>query len=689
MRLGIDIGGTFTDFVLFDETTEKFYTFKTLSTPHDPAEAVLNHLSLINQQVSNPLFSESLPKTFPSPGPYPQSPARLSIVHGSTVATNALLERKGAVTALVATQGFRDVLEIGRQSRPDLYDLFSRRPAPLVPAPLRFEVTERINHRGEVVQPLAWQTVADLLAPLQKAGVTAVAVSFLFSFLQPDHEKMVADYLRQAGLFVSVSSEILPEFREYERTSTTVVNAYVSPVVDRYLARLERESGIPGWQIMQSNGGSISVGQARREAVRCVLSGPAGGVVGARYVAQTAGFDQLLTFDMGGTSTDVSLCLGDIQVTTEAEIGGLPIRIPVIDIHTVGSGGGSIAYIDAGGALRVGPESAGAAPGPVAYGQGGQQPTVTDANLVLGRLVADLFLGGQMSLDEAAAWSALDQLAQAAGVESRAGLAPAQAAALGVIQVVNAHMERALRVISVQRGHDPREFTLVSFGGAGGLHAVDLARSLNIPRVLVPPNAATLSAFGMLAADVIKDYVCTVMRTGSTPYQELVELITPLVRAGRKDLAAEGIPDSGIVVERWLDMRYQGQSYELRVPLTATFMADFHAVHNHTYGHSEPAAPVEVVNLRVRAVGRLPRPALPQHPLGPPAATTALFDRRPVVLAGEVAEVSLYEGQALQPEHKLEGPALVIHPDTTVFVGSGDKLEVDPYRNLIITVQQF
>jgi N-methylhydantoinase A len=682
MRIGIDIGGTFTDFVLFDETTGTFYTQKTLSTPYDPAEAVLSQLSVISNQRSVQSESSLINNDPPPSTLHPRSSA-LSIVHGSTVATNALLERKGAVTALITTEGFRDVLEIGRQNRPDLYDLFSRRPPALVPPELRFEVAERVNYRGQIIQPLDPAALEPLIEELRAAGVTSVAVSLLFSFLDPEHEKVIATRLRRAGFFVSPSHEVLPEFREYERTSTTVVNAYVSPVMDRYLGRLEQESGAADFRVMQSNGGSISAGQARREAVRCVLSGPAGGVVGARYVAEAAGFSHLLTFDMGGTSTDVALCPDNVQVTTEAEIGGLPIRIPIIDIHTVGSGGGSIAYVDAGGALRVGPQSAGADPGPVCYGRGGRQPAVTDANLILGRLAADHFLGGQMALDLSAAEAALAQLAQEANLPLKPGLTPAQTAALGVIAIVNAHMERALRVISVQRGYDPRDFTLVSFGGAGGLHAADLARSLGIPRVLIPPNAATLSAFGMLAADVVKDYAQTVMRPGDTSYAELETLMTPLVEHGLTDIMAEGVPPEQIDLEPLLDIRYRGQSYELTMPFTSTFTTDFHTTHARAYGHSEPTVPVEVVNVRLRATGHLPRPPLTPLPVQAQLTPTP-FEFRQVILADGRAETPFYEGTVLQPGHHITGPAIIVHPDTTVFLGTGDKLQVDSYRNLVV-----
>jgi len=663
MRIGIDIGGTFTDFVVFDESDGTFQTFKVLSTPHDPAQAVLQGLSNLQSPISN-----------------------LHLVHGSTVATNALLERKGACTAFITTRGFRDILAIGRQTRSDIYDFFADRPEPLVPDERRLEVTERVDHQGRVLTPLNEAELPGLIARLRELNVESVAVCLLFSFLHPAHEQRIAQALREAGFFVSPSSEILPEFREYERASTTVINAYVSPVMDRYLGRLEEQLQAADFRIMQSNGGSIRTAQARREAVRSILSGPAGGVVGARYVAQAAGFERVITFDMGGTSTDVSLCDGDIRVTTEAEIGGLPIRIPVIDIHTVGSGGGSIAYVDAGGALRVGPQSAGADPGPVCYGRGGTQPTVTDANLVLGRLAADYFLGGRMALDVQAAEAALADLARRAKLTPRPGLTPAQTAALGVIQVVNAHMERALRVISVERGHDPQDFTLVSFGGAGGLHAADLARALGVPRVLVPPGASTLSAFGMLTADVIKDYVQTVMLPGTTPFEELEQRLQPLVEQGRRDLQAEGIAPERISLHRELDMRYAGQAYELTVPLTRDFVAAFHALHQRSYGHSAPEAPVEIVNLRLRAVGSVPRPSLPHAPPGPADPSEALIDRRPVVLADGVADVPFYHGERLRPGHLLTGPAVIVQKDTTVFLGVGERAGVDGYYNLIIDV---
>jgi N-methylhydantoinase A len=674
MRIGIDIGGTFTDFVLFDPASGSLQTFKRLSTPHDPAEAVLaglgDWLSVIGDQSS--LTAHRSPLT--------------EIVHGSTVATNALLERKGARTAFIATAGFRDLLAIGRQNRSHLYDFFTDRPEPLVPAEMRLEVAERVDRHGNVLTPLDPVRLAPLIDRLRQASVESVAVCLLFSFANPSHERRVGDALRQAGLLASLSSEILPEFREYERASTTAINAYVSPVLDRYIGRLAEQLQGVDFRIMQSNGGSISAAQARREAVRSILSGPAGGAVGAFHVAQAAGFERVLTFDMGGTSTDVALCDGGIRVTSEGEIGGLPVRIPIIDIHTVGAGGGSIAAVDLGGALRVGPQSAGADPGPACYGRGGDLPTVTDANLVLGRLPADRFLGGEMALDAAAAEAALTRLAAAAQLVPAPDLSPAQTAALGVVQIANAHMERALRVISVERGHDPADFALLSFGGAGGLHACDLARALGVRTVIVPPGASTLSAFGMLVADVVKDYVQTVMLAGSVGYEELEELAAALAQRGLADVAAEGVPADRITLYPQLDVRYRGQAYELTIPLTPDFATAFHAEHQRVYSHSQPAAALEIVNLRLRAVGAVPRPVLPAAEPGDPDPNAAFLGQRPAVLATGLSEVPLYDGAVLHPGHTIAGPAVVVYKDTTVFLSTGDRAVMDRHFNLVVAV---
>ncbi len=682
MRIGIDIGGTFTDFVLFDPASGRLQTFKRLSTPHDPADAVLAGLALLSETWS---VSREQPVDHASRFTVHATPLT-EIVHGSTVATNALLERKGARTAFVATAGFRDLLAIGRQNRSQLYDFFADRPEPLAPDELRFEVAERVDRRGQALQPLDQAELPRLADHLRRAGVEAVAVCLLFSFANPAHEQQIGAALAAAGLHHSLSSDILPEFREYERASTTVINAYVSPVLDRYLGRLAEQLQRVDFRIMQSNGGSISAAQARREAVRSILSGPAGGAVGAFHVAEAAGFPRVLTFDMGGTSTDVALCDGGIQVTSEGEIGGLPVRIPIIDIHTVGAGGGSIALVDVGAALRVGPQSAGADPGPACYGRGGVLPTVTDANLALGRLPADYFLGGQMALDAAASEAALARLAEAAQLAPAPGLSLSQTAALGVVQIANAHMERALRVISVERGHDPADFALLSFGGAGGLHACDLARALDVRTVIVPPGASTLSAFGMLVADVVKDYVQTVMMSGPVAFEELEELGGALAQRGLAEVAAEGVPVERITLYPQLDLRYRGQAYELTVPLTPDFAAAFHAEHQRVYSHSQPAAPLEIVNLRLRAVGAVPRPALPAAEPGDPDPSAALLGQRLVVLSTGPAEVPLYDGAALRPGHAMTGPAIVVYKDTTVFLSAGDRAAVDRHFNLVVAV---
>ena len=683
LRIGIDIGGTFTDFVVFNPSTGRLETFKLLSTPHDPSQAVLFGLTRIASHLNQSLDATQAAQ----------------IIHGSTVATNALLERKGARSALVTTRGFADVLQIGRQNRPELYDFSADPPEPLVPHELRFEVDERVASNGEVLQALDPDQVEALIPKLHAAKIESIAVCLLFSFLHPDHESAIAASLRRTGFLVSCSSEVLPEYREYERASTTAVNAYVSPILDGYLSRLEAgfPSGTP-LRVMQSNGGVISIEEARRNGVRCILSGPAGGVVGAQYVGMlsiskpaSTNFDQeiqgldaeaasirLITFDMGGTSTDVSLIDGAPQITTESLVGGCPIRIPILDIHTIGAGGGSIAVLDPGGALRVGPQSAGADPGPACYGRG-DLPTVTDANLVLGRLSPEHFLGGEMPLDVERSQSVLARLGAGMGLNS-------QQAALGVIEVANAHMERALRVISVERGHDPRRFTLLSFGGAGGLHAADLARQLGIGSVLVPPLASTLSAFGMLAADVVKDYTQTVMLPGDTPSTEIANKLAPLAKRGLQEVLAEGIPQDKVRLERQLDVRYHGQSYELTLPFSENVPTDFHALHRKTYGYDRLEAPLDIVNLRLRAIGRVEPPTLAAAQPGETDPAPALIEHRPVIFPTGALRLPLYRGERLNAGNQIPGPALVVRADTTVLIGPNDHAHVDPYGNLLIKI---
>jgi len=681
--IGIDIGGTFTDFVIQDIESGKITTSKVLSTPSDPSDAVMMGLGMLLENYVNQ-----------DSGDFPG----ISITHGSTVATNALLERKGARTALVTTLGFRDVLEIGRQNRPDLYDLTIKPRETIIPRSWRFEIDERIDYQGEVLKEIDHAALVDLVSRISNEPIESVAVCLLFSFLYPHHEQQIARELRKSGLHVSLSSEVLPEYREYERTSTTVLNAYVTPIIDGYLSSLESslsDLGTPLYlRIMQSNGGIISVQEARQNGVRCIVSGPAGGVVGASHIGQAALVDypinnqgtqdtylKMITFDMGGTSTDVSLIDQVPSVTTESTVGGFPIGIPMLDIHTIGAGGGSIARVDIGGALRVGPESAGAAPGPACYALGDSSydlPTVTDANVVLGRLPVDHFLGGEMKLSEERAFTVMENL----GTEL--GLSAVQAAQ-GVIDVINAHMERALRLVTIERGHDPEEFTLLSFGGAGGLHAAALARRLSIPKVIVPPLASTLSAYGMLVADVLKDYSRTVMLPGSETKENLDDAFQPLIAQGREELKSEGVQETKIHFEASLDMRYRGQSFELNIPFRDSYLDDFHQSYEQNYGYSHPGADVEIVNIRLRAAGLNTSPEIRGFQGGDGNPTKAFLGYRSVVVNHQNVEIPIFQGEFLIPDDQIEGPAVIVRKDTTVYLPRSASAFVDPLLNLVIS----
>ncbi len=675
--IGIDVGGTFTDFVVL--TGDTLRVFKAPTTPHDQSAAIATGLADLG---------------FP-PTPNPQSPIpNFEVVHGTTVATNALLERRGARMALITTAGFKDVLLIGRQNRPHIYRLFQERPAMLVPDDLRLEVVERLAPDGSVLTPLDEVDLARVIEQLADLQPESVAVVLLYSFQNPAHERRVAQVLaeRLPDLPISLSSEILPEYREYERTATTVVNAYVQPLVGRYLARLAAR--LPGTpiRIMQSNGGAIGLAQAADQPARLVLSGPAGGVVGAFELARQAQDPgtpvQIITFDMGGTSTDVALCPGHIPHSAESEIAGLPLRLPIIDIHTVGAGGGSLAQVDPGGALRVGPQSAGAIPGPVCYGRGGVQATVTDANLVLGRLDAAQFLGGEgaVGLDESAAQIALTQLGQALGGRS------AQEAALGIIRVANAVMERALRQVSVERGYDPRDFALVPFGGAGPLHACDLAEALGIRRIFLPPSPGVLSALGLLLADVVHDNAHAVLRQArdlAASPAHLQTLYSAQADQVAAILAGEGVGEP--VLAASLDMRYGGQSYELAAPLAlpitpqsvAGAVEGFHAAHAQRYGYAMPDQPVEVVTLRVRGSGPGARPVFAREALGDPDPTAARLADKPVWFdAHGPTPTACYDRSALRPGHHFVGPAMIFQFDTTTVVPPGWSARVDGLHNI-------
>lgn len=693
IRIGIDIGGTFTDFVVFDSKSGKLHSYKTTTTPENPSNAVLNGLKEIQKKFD-----------------FGTGQAQFFVMHGSTIATNALLERKGAVTALITTKGFKDVIQIGRQNRPSLYEFDFDPALPLIPDQLRFEVDERVDSKGNIIKPLNCSHLDSLISILKSLKVESVAVCLLFSFTNSTHEKAISKQLLEkaesapsnCSFFVSPSFEVLPEYREYERTSTTVINAYVSPIMERYLSRLDRSvpqvvgvrsSGAVRLRVMQSNGGIISIKEAQRFGVRCILSGPAGGVTAAQFIAKNLldrvdGVDsgskgsnkKIITFDMGGTSTDVALIDGSPILTTESTIAGYPIGIPVLDIQTIGAGGGSIARLDAGGALRVGPQSAGADPGPACYGLG-NLPTVTDAHLVLGRMMEGEFLGGRKKLDKSRSIQALSKLGNALG------LSPTQTA-LGVIEVANIHMERALRIISVERGHDPRDFVLLSFGGAGGLHAADLARRLSIPNVIISPMAATLSAFGMLVADVIKDYSQTVMLPGDTPSSRIIEALENLVQRGIPEVLAEGVLREQISIERSLDMRYQGQSYELSIPFTESIVDRFHQIHRQWYGYDRPNAAIEIVNVRVRFIGYLTPPTFLRQPVKGSNPQQAFMRTQPVIIGTDDKwqDIRFYQGEKLSPGDQLSGPAIVAREDTSVYLSPVDSAMVDGFFNLVVKV---
>ncbi|MBW2090493.1 MAG: hydantoinase/oxoprolinase family protein [Deltaproteobacteria bacterium] len=652
--IGVDTGGTFTDLVLMDEQG-RVRVHKAPSTPDNPSRAVWDGLA----------------------GLVGESGMSLQVVHGSTVATNAILERKGARTALITTAGFEDVLEIGRQNRPGLYDLEGKRPRPLVDRDLRLGLNERILFDGRVEQAAGPDEISDLLSSVKAAGAQSLAVCLLHAYANPVHENMVREQARTLGLPVSVSHRVLNEFREYERTSTTVVNAYVAPLMARYLEKLEQRLGPKRLRIMQSNGGSVSVSAVKEKPVRTVLSGPAGGVCGAGIVAGTAGLERFISFDMGGTSTDVSLYDRGVQITTESFIGGCPVKVPMIRIHTVGAGGGSIARADAGGALAVGPQSAGADPGPVCYGRG-EEITVTDANLFLGRLDPNHFLGGRMRIHADRVGGFMDDLARKLKLS-------AERTAEGVVQVVNAAMEKALRVISVERGYDPREFTMVSFGGGGGLHACELARSLGLPRVLVPPNPGVLSALGMVLSDVVIDSSRTVMiPTESTGIDLIEERFSPLVSDNLAEMESEGFAREDVLTELFLDMRYQGQSYEITVPFTNDFAEQFHRFHHRLYGTMNLERPTEIVTLRVRLTGLRPKPDLLKARGAGKEIHAAVMGRKPVLANGEWSKAVLFDRALLEPGHKFHGPSLIMEFSSTTYVPEGFRFEVDPMLNLIL-----
>ena len=700
MRVGVDTGGTFTDCVVADN--HGIRVIKVFSgSPSSPDEASRAIVDGVSR-----LIVES-PYTY------------VDIIHGTTVGTNSLLERRGARVGLVTTHGFEDLIEIGRQARPRLYDLDVTRDPPLAPRQMRFGLRERTAADGRILVRPSATDLDKLRNRILRSGADSVAVCLLFSYSNPANERLVFRSLNKLGIPFSISHQILPEYREYERLSTTLINAYLMPRLGSYLSRLESEAvkrfasrpetGRPGKKragvrvfVMESSGGITTARHAAREPVRTILSGPAGGVAAAVRLAESLGLRQAISFDMGGTSTDVCLFEGRAQITNETTLGSLPVAVPVIDVHSVGAGGGSLARIDAGGALRVGPKSAGATPGPVCYGRGGHLPTVTDANLILGRIDPDHFLGGTFRLDMHSTEEALRAFIRGAGNNSTAtkgNLGNPLALARGIIAVANANMERALRVISVERGHDPRDFTLISFGGAGGLQAADLARSLGVARVIVPPNPGTFSALGILQSDAVKDVSQSVLmavptESASVRPAEFRKFLSAIARrfreiehAARADLRRDHFPPGKVKAEKHLEVRYAGQSYELAVPFSPRFPSEFERLHEKTYGYTHRRKPLEVVNLRVRLTVPVATRRTSRHPSGEARRRVdkALVKEKNVWFGNRFHRTPLYERDRLCPGVLLRGPAVVAEYSSTTVVPPGFTCRVDNHLNLVLT----
>ncbi|MDP8950049.1 MAG: hydantoinase/oxoprolinase family protein [Actinomycetota bacterium] len=650
MRLGVDVGGTFTDLVALGGGDVR--TAKVPSTPQDQSEGVMNSVRAAEIEAGSV-------KAF---------------AHGMTVATNALLERKGAKTAIVTTEGFRDVLEIARQNRPSLYNLAQNRPPPLVPRELRFTVRERMGPEGEI-EPLDEDSLGEVIKALKEAEIEAVAVCLLFAFMHPEHERRVGEVLREElpDVHISLSNEILPEFREYGRFSTTVADAYLGPKLAAYLNNLDEEvegAGMPAPLVMQSSGGVIDLEVAARGAAACVLSGPAGGVVGAAYVAAAGGYENLLTFDMGGTSSDVAAILnGEALTTTEAAIAGVPIKLPMVDVHTVSAGGGSVAWVDPGGALRVGPHSAGAEPGPASYNKGGEEPAVTDANLFLGYLQDGAQLGGEVVLSRERAEEALSRVGEQAGMD-------ALETALGVVQVANTEMVGALRVISVEKGLDPREFALVAFGGAGPMHTCSLAEELNMNTVLVPKASGVLSALGLAVSDVRRDYVTPLLSAlDEADSEKLKRAFEEMESMAAKHLNS---PE----YTRRADLRYAGQSFELTVDADDLdeLAHNFHAAHERRYGYRTEEERVELVNLRLIATVPVERPKLREKEPEGDAETS----RRAANFDGEWVEVPVLDRSKMGVGSEVEGPAVIEFAESTCVVRLGWSGKIDEAGTLIL-----
>lgn len=700
MRIGVDTGGTFTDCVRFAGGQVK--VLKVFSTPADASRAIVQGVLQLAREGSPGGHRAHQPPR----GSKKVEPAALEVIHGTTVGTNSLLERRGARVALITTAGFEDLLEIGRQARPRLYDLNVQREPPLAPRACRFGVKERIAADGQVLLPVSDAEIRRLLRRVKASGADSLAVCFLFAFANPVHERRVAAALKNLGLPLSISHEILPEFREFERLSTVVINAYLAPRMSTYLhnlagrMRTELRQGRPTDSppvfahsriyVMQSNGGISTAERAAQQPVRTILSGPAGGVVASAWLAEQTGLKRAISFDMGGTSTDVCLLDGAPRTTHETFLAGLPVAVPVLDVHSVGAGGGSQARIDAGGALRVGPESAGASPGPICYGRGGERLTVTDANLILGRLDPEHFLGGTFSLDVDAAKRGFEKFL--AGPARQAGFASAAELAAGILAVSNATMEKALRVISVERGYDPRDFSLICYGGAGGLHTADLARALGLQAVIVPQNPGAFSALGILLSDVVRDVSQSVLLpvpAQGQPAQALLRQIarwfTQLRSKALSELRRDGFSADRARAVRRLDLRYQGQSYELSVPFTARFREDFHREHARAYGHADPERPLEIVNLRLHLMVPTPKFRWQERkPASVRQSRQALIKTKRVWFESKPQSTGIYDRQRLAPGARLRGPAVIVEYTATTVVPPDFTCTVDRHLNLVL-----
>jgi N-methylhydantoinase A len=682
-RVGVDSGGTFTDICLFDEQAGRVETWKVPSTPDDPSRGIAQGVD------------EGMRRVAPEATEQPAAPI-VYFGHGTTVATNALIQHRGAKTGLVTTDGFRDLLEIGRQKRPDLYDIQADKPKTLVPRDLRLEVPERVRHTGEIDRPLDEDKMRAAAKALKAAGVQAVAVSFLYGFIRPEHEKRAVAILREEmpNAFISAGHEIAPEFREYERLSTVVLNAYLGPVMASYIRGLRPRLKALGMtatpHLTQSNGGVIGFATAADMPVRTVLSGPSTGVVGAQAIGALAGFADLITFDMGGTSTDVALLQdGHCKLAAEATVHGYPIKAPMLDIHSVGAGGGSIAYIDSGGLLKVGPRSCGADPGPACYDKGNEEAAVTDANVVLQTLNPQHLLGGRMKIRQDLAKRAIGRLAD------RLGLGIPETAQ-GILSVVTANMARAIRVISVQRGHDPRDYTLMAFGGAGPLHAARLAKELDISRVLVPANPGILCAMGLLLTDLRADFALSrLLPATEASAADVADAFAALAQRADRWFEHEAIAPAKRRLARTADMRYHGQNYELGVAVpdgaitSATLQAlaaGFADAHRQRYGFAADGDPVQLVTLRVEATGTVRKAELLPHPEAGPDASAAIVQRRPVWLeeAHDFRSTPIYARESLRPGNRFAGPAIVEQMDATTLVPTGTTARVDAYLNLIL-----